>query len=70
VAISLAINIRDCHAVARNGENGTFSTSPSTVGRVIQQMAGLLGHISDFCWRIGLKRVNGTQIELHCMIII
>jgi hypothetical protein len=28
VAISLAFNIRDCHAVARNDENGTFSTGP------------------------------------------
>jgi membrane fusion protein (multidrug efflux system) len=28
VAISLAFNIRDCHAVARNDENRTFSTRP------------------------------------------
>jgi hypothetical protein len=28
VAISLAFNIRDCHAVARNDENRTFSTGP------------------------------------------
>jgi len=28
VAISLAFNIGDCHAVARNDENGTFSTGP------------------------------------------
>ena len=28
VAISLAFNIRDCHAVTRDDENGTFSTGP------------------------------------------
>ena len=28
VAISLVFNIRDCHAVARNDENSTFSTGP------------------------------------------
>jgi hypothetical protein len=35
VAISLVFNIRDCHAVARNDENRTFSTPPpgETVSR-------------------------------------
>jgi len=28
VVISLTFNIRDCHAVARNDKNGTFSTLP------------------------------------------
>jgi len=28
VAISLAFNVRDCFAVARNDETRTFSTSP------------------------------------------
>ncbi len=28
MAISLTFNIRDCHAVARNDENRTLSTSP------------------------------------------
>jgi hypothetical protein len=32
VAISLAFNIRDCHAVARNDENRTFSTNPKLWG--------------------------------------